>query len=114
MPDSPVLWQVTVTVGGEWHPTGDTHTALCRLQVERPFLESLRYDEHRAEVSYWEEGDTMGAVASLALGMWNEHRESADLPAWEVVGLEVLQRDVYELRRTGPGLVLADIGPRPF
>ena len=56
----------------------------------------------------------MGAVASMALAMWNEHRESADLPAWEVVGLEVLQRDVYELRRTGPGLVLADIGPRPF
>ena len=31
-------------------------------------------------------------VASLALRLWNEHRESAGLPRWEVVGLEVVER----------------------
>ena len=52
---------------------------LDRLQHERPFLHSLRYDDDRAELSYWEEGEEMVDAASLALRLWNEHRESAEL-----------------------------------
>ena len=37
-------------------------------------------------------------VASLAMRLWNEHRDSANLPSWEVVGLEVLEKDLR--RRT--------------
>ena len=37
-------------------------------------------------------------VASLAMRVWNEHRESANLPRWEVVGLEVLEKNVRDGR----------------
>ena len=37
-------------------------------------------------------------VASLAMRVWNEHRESANLPRWEVVGLEVLEKTVRDGR----------------
>ena len=49
-----------------------------------------------AEIQFWDEGETMLDVASLAMRVWNEHRESANLPAWEVVGLEVLEKTVRE------------------
>jgi hypothetical protein len=97
------------------HPLGDTHAALSRLQAERPFLDSLRYDDHRAELSYWEEGATMVDAASLALRLWTEHRESAQLPPWRVVGLEVLERDVYQARQHAAGVLAAvDAAPRRF
>jgi hypothetical protein len=34
----------------------------------------------------------------LALRLWNEHRGSAGLPRWEVIGLEVLDRDTFYMR----------------
>ena len=37
-------------------------------------------------------------VASLAMRLWNEHRESANLPRWEVVGLEVVEKDLRDSR----------------
>lgn len=115
MPDGPRLWHVTVTVGGDPHPLGDTHAALSRLQAERPFLDSLRYDEHRAELSYWDEGANMVDAASLALRLWTEHRESAKLPPWSVVGLEVLEREVYQARQLAAGVLVAvDAAPRRF
>jgi len=115
VPHVPRLWHITVTLGGNAHPLGDTHAALNRLQQERPFLDSLRYDEHRAELSYWEEGATVVDAASLALRLWNEHRESADLPDWSVVGLEVLERDVYSARQLTAGVLTAvDAAPRRF
>lgn len=114
MTDVPRLWHVTVTVGGEPHPVSATHAALGRLQHERPFLDSLRYDECRAELSYWEEGATMVDAASLALRLWDEHRHSAGLPAWKVFGLEVLERDVYQSRHVAVPLASVDGAPRRF
>jgi hypothetical protein len=115
VPHDPRLWHITVTVGGAPHPLSDTHAALSRLQQERPFLDSLRYDEHRAELSYWEEGATVVDAASLALRLWNEHRESAKLPEWSVVGLEVLERDLHTDRQPASGVLSAvDTAPRRF
>lgn len=114
MPDVPRLWHITVTVGGEPNSVPDTHAALCRLQEERPFIDSMRYDETRAELSYWEEGATMLDAASLALRLWNEHRESAQLPTWKVIGLEVLERGVYQVRQLTGSLAAVDSSPRPF
>ena len=37
-------------------------------------------------------------VASLAMRLWNEHRDSANLPHWEVVGLEILEKGLRETR----------------
>ena len=48
-------------------------------------------------------------VASLALRLWAEHRVSAGLPSWEIVGLEVIERSVRE-SRFGPGSVGAHSG----
>jgi hypothetical protein len=40
-------------------------------------------------------------VASLALRLWTEHRESAGLPSWEVVGLEVVEKALRDRRGGG-------------
>ncbi len=114
MTDVPRLWHVSVTVGGDANSVTETHAALNRLQVERPFLDSLRYDEHRAELSYWEEGATIVDAASLALRLWDEHRFTVGLPAWKVLGLEVLERDVYHARQVAEPLVAVDSAPRRF
>ena len=35
--------------------------------------------------------------------LWNEHRDTANLPRWEVVGLEVLEKGLREARTTARG-----------
>ncbi|RYE74503.1 MAG: hypothetical protein EOO74_11430 [Myxococcales bacterium] len=97
-------WHVTVTVGGAAVEPLIMRAALQRLSAERPFLEEIRYTRHGAEVRFWDEGESMLDVASLALRLWSEHRDSANLPDWEVVGLEVVERPVQELRAS-PGSV---------
>ena len=108
------LWHVTVTVAGDPQPLSSVHEALTRLHHERPFLLSIRYDADRAELAYWEEGEEMVDAASLALRLWNEHRTSADLPPWTVVGLEVVEQETYQSRRLAAPLSRAEGGPRRF
>lgn len=110
------LWHVTLTVAGSDLPERDVRAALERLNAERPFLHSMRYGTGRAELRYWEEAEEMLDAAALALRLWNEHRGTAGLPRWEVVGLEVLECDVYQHRRpTGSGVMAAaKVSPRPF
>src|SRR3954454_21176164 len=108
------LWHVTVTVGGIPQEMPQTHEALVRLHHQRPFIHSLRYAEDRAEVRYWEEAADMVDAASLALRMWTEHRISADLPDWQVVGLEVVDKDTYQRREVPAALNVAGVTPRQF
>ncbi|MEJ7629847.1 MAG: hypothetical protein WKF54_09680 [Nocardioidaceae bacterium] len=108
------LWHVTVTVGGGPQDLSMTHAALQRLMGERPFIHSLRYGESRAEVCYWEESPDMVDAASLALRLWTEHRATADLPDWRIVGLEVVDKETYQLRETPPPLNVAGVVPRRF
>lgn len=92
------LWHVTVMIAG---PPTDRETvgkALRTLNARRPFLHSMQYDADRAEFRFWEEAETLLDSASLALRVWNEHKVAVGLPAWTVVGFEVLQRPQY-LRR---------------
>ncbi len=114
MLDPPRLWHVTLTVAGKAEPLSQVHEALRRLQHEQPFIHSLRYDEARAEVAYWEEGEEMVDAASLALRLWSEHRCSSDLPPWKVVGLEVIDRETYQARHLTMALGHGDGDPRPF
>ncbi len=114
MEQSVRLWHVTVTVAGSPQPLTLVLGALRALQAERPFIHSLRYDEDRVELQYWEEGEEMVDAASLALRLWNEHRESAGLPVWEVVGLEVVERDTWHTRRVTTSLAQVDASPRRF
>jgi hypothetical protein len=112
--DSSRLWHVTVTVAGEPWPLSSLQSAQPPLHREWAVINSQRYDEDRAEVSYWEEGEQMIDAASLALRMWSEHRETAELPAWRVVGLEVIDRDTYQNRHINVPLAHADEAPRRF
>jgi len=92
------LWFVTVTVAGGAVEPDEVRRGLERLSLERPFMAGARYRGDRAEVQYWEQSsDAAGAVAQ-ALRMWSDHRGSALLPAWQVVGLEVVERAVARTR----------------
>src|SRR3954451_374959 len=95
------LWHITLTLGGDGIAPSDVLAALRRLADEQPFLLSGRYAGDRAEVRYWEEAGTCHDAAALALRLWGEHRQSADLPSWEVVGLEVVDESVHRERPNG-------------
>jgi len=110
------LWHVTLTVAGDLVEPRIVRDALSRLRDQRAFLHSLRYAGERAEVQYWDEADSLLDASSLALRVWNEYRDSAGLPRWEVVGLEVLERSVFQSRGTGYSMLVApqDVKPLPF
>lgn len=113
MGDGPAgLWQVTVTVAGREVEPFVVRRALQRLAEERPFLSSVRYAADRAEISYWEQADTLVDAGSLALRMWNEHRTSAVLPPWSVVGLDVRAREL--VHGTVPMDTVPDSGVVPL
>jgi hypothetical protein len=110
------LWHVTVTVGGKTMDPTLVKAALERLSGEQPFLLSGRYNAERAEVRYWEEARECADAAALGLRMWGEHRASAGLPAWHVLGIEVVDKQLFQ-RRGGDGgvsLVAPAGGWRPF
>ncbi len=90
------LWHVRVTVAGPETEPFVVRRAMQRLAEERPFLESLRYGPDRAEICYWDEADSLVDAGSLALRLWSEHRETANLPPWDVVGLEVREREIVQ------------------
>lgn len=110
------LWHVTVTVAGDSVEPQIVRRALDRLSDQRPFLHSLKYSGARAEIQYWEEAETLLDASSLALRVWNEYRDSAGLPRWEVVGLEVLERAIFQSRGMVYAMVvdLQDVTPLPF
>ncbi len=91
-------WHVTLTLAGDPVEPVMVRSAMRRLSVERPFLDSVTCDATSAELQFWDEGETMLDVASLAMRLWNEHRGTARLPRWEVVGLEILEKAVHEAR----------------
>jgi hypothetical protein len=110
------LWHVTVTVAGDQVEPLIVRSALRRLAEQRPFLHSLKYSGGRAEIQYWEEAESLLDASSLALRVWNEYRDPAGLPRWEVVGLEVLERPVFLSRGMEYSVIvdLHDVTPLPF
>lgn len=95
------LWYVALTVAGANVEPLLVRSALARLAEERPFIDSVEFSADSAQLCYWDEGETLLDVASLALRLWAEHRESAGLPLWEVVGLEALEKPVHDARTSG-------------
>jgi len=94
------MWHVTLTVAGDAIPGQQIKGGLEQLAHERPFLLTGRYAPDRAEVRYWEEAETLQDAAALALRLWGEHRGTAGLPHWQIVGLEIVEQDVFHLRAT--------------
>ena len=91
-------WHVTLTLAGEPVEPLIVRAAVQRLAEQHQFLDSVSSTSESAEIQFWDEGETMLDVASLAMRVWNEHRESANLPRWEVVGLEVVEKSVRDSR----------------
>ena len=92
------MWHVTLTVAGDPEPIDRVRTALERLSHMHPFLLEARYASDRVELRYWEEAEGMEAAAAIASAMWQVNERSADLPGWDVVGLQVLDRQTYLMR----------------
>lgn len=105
--DLPRLWHVTLSVSGEPAPLPELRRALEQLAHDHPFLLTSRYAPDHAEIRYWEEARDLHDAAAVALRLWGEHRRTAGLPAWEIVGLEVIDRETYHQR------VAEGYGPPP-
>lgn len=114
--DEPRLWHVTLSVSGPATPLPDIRRGLEQLAHDHPFLLTSRYANDHAEIRYWEEARDLHDAAAVALRLWGEHRQSAQLPPWEIVGLEVIDRDTYHHRLAegyGPAPA-APVGVHPF
>ncbi|KUJ70710.1 hypothetical protein ACZ90_02150 [Streptomyces albus subsp. albus] len=110
------LWHVTLSISGAEAPLGEVRQALRRLAHDHPFLMISRYAADHAEIRYWEEARDLHDAAAVALRLWGEHRSSAQLPPWEIVGLEVIDRETYHQRIAegyGPPPA-APVGGHPF
>ncbi|MEV7654227.1 hypothetical protein AB0O39_08635 [Streptomyces anulatus] len=92
------LWHITLSVSGAETPLGEVRRGLEQLAHDHPFLLTSRYAGDHAEIRYWEEARDLHDAAAVALRLWGEHRSSAQLPPWEIVGLEVIDRETYHLR----------------
>ena len=89
------MWHVTLTVSGESQPIDHVRQALERLSHAHPFLLEARYGNDRAELRYWEEAEGMDAAVAIASAMWGANERSSGLPGWDVVGLQILDRQTY-------------------
>ncbi|MFR9723306.1 hypothetical protein ACL02R_08035 [Streptomyces sp. MS19] len=115
-PDTSRLWHITLSVSGPAAPLPDVRRGLEQLAHDHPFLLTSRYARDRAEIRYWEEARDLHDAAAVALRLWGEHRRTACLPPWEIVGLEVIGRETYHQRLAeGHGLPAAvPVGVHPF
>ena len=108
------FWHVTLTVAGDAVVESEIRLGLERLSHEHPFLLSGRYGVDRAEVRYWEEAPDASTVVALALRLWDDHRVTALLPDWGVVGVEVVDRDTFHRRGRLPLSPVSLVGVAPF
>ncbi|MCX4551132.1 hypothetical protein OG204_11475 [Streptomyces sp. NBC_01387] len=92
------LWHITLSVSGPAAPLKEVRRGLEQLAHDHPFLLTSRYADDHAEIRYWEEARDLHDAAAVALRLWGEHRSTAKLPPWEIVGLEVIDRETYHLR----------------
>jgi hypothetical protein len=115
-PPGPRLWHVTLSVAGPAAPPGEVRRGLERLAHDPPILLTSRYARDHAEIRYWEEARDLHDAAAVALRLWGEHRRTAQLPPWEIVGLEVVDRETYHQRLAegyGPPPAVP-VGVHPF
>ncbi|MEU0277826.1 hypothetical protein ACIOGX_07055 [Streptomyces sp. NPDC088147] len=110
------LWHITLSVSGAEAPLPEVRRGLEQLAHDHPFLLTSRYAGDHAEIRYWEEAQDLHDAAAVALRLWGEHRSSAKLPPWKIVGLEVIDRETYHQRIAegyGPPPA-APVGVHPF
>lgn len=99
VPDLPTrMWHVTLTVSGVAVSEAEIRVGLERLGHEHPFLLAGRYAADRAEVRYWDEAADAAMATEHALALWRVHRDTARLPDWSVVGVEVVDQATFHRR----------------
>ncbi len=86
------MWFVKVTLSGDRLDPQLLKPTLERLALERSFVVSVRYDEHRAEVRYWDEADGAEDVTRQAMSLWGDDEVTSQLPGWQVTDLQVSDR----------------------
>ena len=92
------LWHVVLSVAGQPVPLDELKRGLEQLAHDHtPFL-TARYATDHGEIRYWEQAEDLHDAAAMALRLWGEHKASAKLPPWEIVGLEVVDRPTYHKR----------------
>ncbi|MEV5610272.1 hypothetical protein [Streptomyces sp. NPDC052225] len=114
--EGPRLWHITLSVSGAEAPLAEVRRGLEQLAHDHPFLLTSRYAVDHAEIRYWEEARDLHDAAAVALRLWGEHRQTSQLPPWEIVGLEVIDRQTYHQRIAegyGP-LPATPVGVHPF
>ncbi|AUG77197.1 hypothetical protein CFP65_2363 [Kitasatospora sp. MMS16-BH015] len=97
-PEEARLWHVVLSVAGRATPLDELKAALERLAHDHSFFLTARYATDRAEIRYWEQARDLHDAAAIALRLWGEHKLTANLPPWEIVGLEVVDRPTYHHR----------------
>ncbi|MFC1400027.1 MULTISPECIES: hypothetical protein [Streptacidiphilus] len=92
------LWHVVLSVAGPATPLTELKRGLEQLAHDHtPFL-TARYAADHGEIRYWEQAEDLQDAAAMALRLWGEHKATAQLPPWEIVGLEVVDRPTYHKR----------------
>ncbi|WP_405013349.1 hypothetical protein [Kitasatospora sp. NBC_01539] len=92
------LWHVVLSVAGRTTPLTELRSGLEQLAHDHSFFLTARYAADHAEIRYWEQARDLHDAAAVALRLWGEHKASANLPPWEIVGLEVVDRATYHQR----------------
>lgn len=93
-----VMWHVTLTLHGQPHEPGTLAAALEQLAFSHGIDLAARYAPDLVELRYWDEGQDCRGVVGGALSLWDAYRDEVDLPAWPVVGVEVLDRPTFRRR----------------
>ncbi|WP_030256382.1 MULTISPECIES: hypothetical protein [Streptomyces] len=98
VPEQARLWHVVLSVAGQVTPLSALRASLERLAHDHSFFLTARYAADHAEIRYWEQARDLHDAAAIALRLWGEHKATAKLPPWEIVGLEVVDRATYHKR----------------
>ncbi len=92
------LWHVTVTVHGQPQTADRLQLGLQTMAFSHGVDLAARYSPDTVELRYWDEGSDCRTVVGHALALWDDYRTEVDLPAWPVVGVEVLDRTSFRRR----------------
>ncbi|MBD0669974.1 hypothetical protein [Streptomyces sp. CBMA156] len=98
VPEQARLWHVVLSVAGQVTPLTSLRTSLEQLAHDHAFFLTARYAADHAEIRYWEQARDLHDAAAIALRLWGEHKVTSNLPPWEIVGLEVVDRATYHKR----------------
>ena len=97
------LWHVTLTLSALTEVAENLRDELERLVIAHGVGLSVRYQEQTLELRYWDEGSSCQRVTHNTLKLWESYQNDLGLPAWNVVGLEVVSHETFQRRKSEGG-----------